>query len=522
MGSESPSFRTFDRAVALFLLLIAFGLGAAILANAPLSFDGAFYFFTLLDGHKFLAFHRRLINFPLEAPLLAAAHVTNSLGLLRLIFSASYATVPAVGLLLCWPICRVRRPSMMLWPAISTCIIALPGQFVFVAETIMAAALLWPALLAVLLGVSPAFLPLVVFASVVATVAHPAAAGPLAVITFVTIISAIIRPETRSTSLMFAVFFGALLIVRILIPLDSYESQALSLWGWIESFSRSVWGWPLVAIAFAAIAASVCLFAPEAANPLWLLGPLSFAGVALIVWAIDPEAWQSCLEYRSLVAPLSMGLMSAAAFDELWWSGRREAAQRRVRLYALIVSGAIFLTVLSIQSLEWAQMSARFARQLAGSNRGCLVASEVTGVPDSPLGNWSAPFYAIDSAGEAAHYDSGSIRDGMPFLRAHSGGGFRGQIGFPLRSPRRRRLVRLQRRAGESRKGGERIWAIGQASRGGPRNDGSTIMHHEQLLTLGSNCAKLQNPGAESPGFWSRGAEGYFLASSIVSSIADS
>jgi len=396
MGSESPSLGTFDRAAALFLLLIALGLAAAILANAPLSFDGAFYFFTLLDGHKFLAFHRRLINLPLQAPLLAAAHFTGSLGFLRLIFSASYATVPALGLLLCWPICRVRRPSMMLWPALSICVIALPSQFFFVSETIMEAALLWPALLAVLLGVSPALLALVVLTSVVATVAHPAAAGPLAAITCVTIICAIIRPETRRASLLFAVFFGALLIVRILIPLDSYDSQALSLWGWIESFIPSVWGWPLVAIACAATAASVCLFAPEAANPLWLLGPLSFAGVALIVWAIDPHAWRYCLGYRSLVAPLSMGLMSAAAFDELWWSGRREAAQRRVRLYALIVSGAIFFAVLSIQSLEWAEMSARFGRQLAASNRGCLLASEVPEILGSPLDNWSATFYAVD------------------------------------------------------------------------------------------------------------------------------
>src|ERR1700733_5826501 len=43
-------------------------------------------------------------------------------------------------------------PLDALWPRISICVIALPGQLFFVAETIMEATLLWPAVLAVLLG----------------------------------------------------------------------------------------------------------------------------------------------------------------------------------------------------------------------------------------------------------------------------------------------------------------------------------------------------------------------------------
>ena len=78
----------FDRAVAIFFALFLFALGIAVFVNAPLSYDGAFFLFRVLDTHQFAADHGRLINIPLELPLLVATHFTDNLGALRAISSA--------------------------------------------------------------------------------------------------------------------------------------------------------------------------------------------------------------------------------------------------------------------------------------------------------------------------------------------------------------------------------------------------------------------------------------------------
>ena len=47
------SVERFDRAVAIFLALTLIALGIATLVSAPLSFDGAFFLFRVLDTHQF-------------------------------------------------------------------------------------------------------------------------------------------------------------------------------------------------------------------------------------------------------------------------------------------------------------------------------------------------------------------------------------------------------------------------------------------------------------------------------------
>jgi hypothetical protein len=386
--------KAFNRAITIFFGLIALALGIATFVNAPLSYDGAYFLFRVLDDHQFAAFHGRPINIPLQIPLLAALHFTNDIRLLRLAFSAAYASIPLLGLALSWLICRSRCPSLFIWPAMSICIAALPGQFSLQSESIMAATLMWPALLAVLLGATPGVLSLVATSSLAATVAHPEAVVVLAFIVLVATTSAIVRPDSRRAAIVFAFALGVLLLVRALIPLDPYEANALTFETIVAAVNDSLLGWPLVAVVFAMLAALSCVFSARPHVRLYLMASLSLAGVALVAWAIRPANWAYCEDYRGWVAPLSLPFMAGAALQTLGPQKSSEDHLQDLRLYAMPLIGGIFFLVLSIQSFQWDRMSGRLTAELVYSDRGCI--SDVTSIRGTALDTWPTTFYALE------------------------------------------------------------------------------------------------------------------------------
>jgi hypothetical protein len=388
----------FDRAVAIFFALVLLTIAIATIVSAPLCYDGAFYLFRVLDSQRFSAAHLRLINIPLQLPVLIAQRLTQDLGVLRLIFSAAYASVPVFALAVSWFVCRSRRPSLFIWPAMSICIAGLPGQFFLSSETIMAVTLLWPALLTVLIGAPAAVLPWVAIASIGAACSHPYAVVVLALIVMFAIISAIVRPESRKQSIRLALGLSALLLARALAPLDSYETGAASFQTIIWTFKHSVIGWPLIAIALTMVAGFNCLTVRGSHAITFLIAPLALAGAALIAWAINPAAWAPCLDYRYCVMPVSLPLMTAAAVEELWLR-RSESQLQTIRCHAVSLIGAIFFVVLSIQSLQWGLGSRRLANELTSSGRGCIPRQAVTSVKNTALDFWSLGAYAVELQG---------------------------------------------------------------------------------------------------------------------------
>ena len=389
----------FDRAVAIFFALVLLAIAIATVENAPLSYDGAFYLFRVLDSERFSAAHLRLINIPLQIPVLIALRLTPDLAVLRLAFSAAYASVAVFALAVSWFVCRSRSPSLFIWPAMSICIAGLPGQFAFQSEAMMADTLLWPTLLAVLIGASPLVWLWVAITSIAAACSHPYAAVVLAFIVFVAILSAILRPQSRQRSLMLAIGLSVLLIARILAPLDAYESHALSLQTIIMSLNDSVIGWPLVAIAFTMVAALSCLLFDGSRPHLYLMTPLLLAGVALVAWAIRPASWANCLDYRYWVMPVSLPLMTGAAVEELWLGRTTEPRLQEIRRYAVFLIGAIFFVVLSIQSVQWGIGSRRLAAELISFDHGCIPRRAVTSVRNTALDFWSLGAYAVELQG---------------------------------------------------------------------------------------------------------------------------
>ncbi len=251
----------------------------------------------------------------------------------------------------------------------------------------MVPTLLWPALLTPLIGTPAAVLPLVAIASVIATASHPIAAPILALAVLVTVVSAITRPQMRRASLCFALFLGLLLIARVAAPLHECERRTYTVQIAVNSFRNAVLGLPLVAIAFTMIAALICLFPARRSAGAYLM-PLILAGAALVAWAIQPANWAICLDYRYWAPPVSLILMSGAAVEELWLRRSMESRLQEIRRYAMSLIGAIFLIVLSIQSVQWALMNQRLTSDLMDSDRGCVVSNSVAWLGDTPMDHW--------------------------------------------------------------------------------------------------------------------------------------
>ena len=393
MGAE----KSFDRGVTLFFVLIVIASVMATCVNAPLSFDGAFFLFRVLNAHQFASDHGRLINLPLQLPVMIGARSTENLAILRILFCGTYAAIPLIGLGVSWLVCR-SRGSLFIWPAMSICLGGLPGQFSFHSEATIVATLLWPALLAVLVNPSLGVLLVVALTSVAALFSHPYAGPMLAFIVAIAIAGAIVRPDSRKKSLTFALGLGALLLARALMKFDSYEGEAFGFRTVVVSFENAVIGWPLVAIGFIAIGALVALLRPGKHPEGYLLTALALAGIALVIWALHPSDWAQCNDYRYWDAPLCMSLMGCAAVQELWLRNSTEMRfdSHAPELYAIFLTGVIFLLVLSIQGLEWNRGSRRIAAELASSDRGCISFRSVPSIQGTALDFWSLGFYAIE------------------------------------------------------------------------------------------------------------------------------
>lgn len=401
MTTGLAASKAFSRMVGIFFGLVALTIVIATFANAPLAYDGAFFFFEVLETHRFVDYHHRLINDPLQVPVLAAAHLTDNLAVLRPFYCAGYAVIPILGLALAWLVCRSRRPSLFLWPALSICLIALPGQFSFHSEAIIMVTLLWPALLAAVLGCSPAVLGLVALAALGAAYSHPFAVMVLAFIVLVAMVSAKVQPRSPALSLGLAGWLGILLIIRAVAPLDPYEGHAAGVQTITMSLHDSVLGWPLVAVGLAAVAGLSALFPARSHSRTYVMIPLCLAGVALGVWASNPRTWANCNDYRYWVTPFSILMMSGAAIEELWLRSSPEPQLQEIRRYALPLIGAIYLVIISIQCLEWGILSRRLVNELVSSDSGCVTRVALKGIRATAMDYWPLGFYAIELQGRS-------------------------------------------------------------------------------------------------------------------------
>ncbi len=405
------SFERSELAAPLFLALITLALLIAAVAGDPLSWDGGSYLFSILDQQRWYLPMHRLINAPLEAPVLIASHFTNNLAVLRLIFSLCWVSPPAVGIYFAWLVCREQRPALFIWPALSLGLMALPGMPNFVSEAKMTATLSWPLLLAALLPVRRKLLPALAALAIVLRFTHPTAASFFALSAVVAAITAARSAgEERLVKFGLSALMGLLCVSRLLAPLVPYERETLA-WSSLHwSFVQLIEGWPLAMLAFSFLAALRCLLrrtlrrsaSPSAATapPIdyLLIAAVSIAGLCLVPWSLNARLWWKALNYKFWLIGFVLILMAACVLD-----ARLPADadfQWRVRQPALPVIGASFLVVLALQSAVWMGMTRRLLTELAAAPNRCVQRESIRWIRGTALDHWATDAYAIVIQGQ--------------------------------------------------------------------------------------------------------------------------
>lgn len=376
-------------------------LAIASCCNDPLSYDGAYHLFHILDTQATFSPNGRLVNVPLELTTVLVSHYTDNLTILRLIFSACYGSVPVVILAACWLICRETKRSLFIWPALSICIAALPGQFAFCSEPIFGTNLLWPVLLCALTDVPLSSLPIAVLASVAAFFAYPLVAIHFLCIAAVTFLCAWTKSMDSERELLYGAGIAMLAVVRVLEPVSDYERQTLSLNTMKFTLHSVFLGWPMIAVLATSLAAAALIWssslgrASRAAQYIAVVS-IGSAGLILVFWALDPRNWTDAQGYRFWYPGIALLLMIAASVDALY--GADEYRNKTVHFWnaALITISSAFFIVLSIQSIWWATLSHRLAATLQKTTNQCISKSSLPWIQNSALHHWGSNFYALD------------------------------------------------------------------------------------------------------------------------------
>ena len=372
-----------------YFSLTALGLLIAAFCGAALSWDGAAYLFHVLDEQRPFTPNHRLINIPLQWPVLLSSHFTSDLAVLRTIFGLSYITVPLVALALSWWIVRHQARSLFVWAALGVGFATLPGQFLLVSEANIAIQLFWPILLAILTGMRLVTVPVVLLLTVAVGLSHPDA---IALFGFAAVLAFAVGLRRRAArgwlwlwALYFAVVTG-IILVRFLRLRTAYEGDQVSLEMLRWTFSVAVAGLPLLAMMGSFLVATAIFAAPWVAkiqNRTLLLAIYAselVAGIGiavlLLVWASIPRLWMFANKFTFAALFTSLFPMGLAALEsllnpasdperadsELRWLHRRRTAQ---------VTAGIFALVLCAQSATWLYLT----RQLEQTGTAALLAN---------------------------------------------------------------------------------------------------------------------------------------------------
>lgn len=380
----------------LALALVALTSLTAAFAGLPLAWDGSYFLFRVLNEQSPLLtnVHNRLLLGILTFPVFLASQLTENFGILRFVFSLSYAAVPFVALACCWIVVR-RRPDLFVWPTLGICVALLPGSVLFVSEALIVAELSWPLLLAALVPGQPrSGVVICIVLGVVVAVSHPVA---LPLLLAVAVVGAVVRRRSWRAAVLWAISFtglAALNVVELTSRLTSFERESLEPSTAAIGLARGIVGLPIAALLLVTLTAFLIYrgarSTPEARRielQNLALVTLLFVALTLLIWAAVPAFWRGEIDFRGWAIPLTLPLFALAWLDARVARASDVAlAGRRMRL--AWAAAAVMFLVIAIQGVVWMQLVTRVSSAQAGGN-GCTVAESIEGFPDSALGHWA-------------------------------------------------------------------------------------------------------------------------------------
>jgi len=396
-------FLPVDRWMLLILTLFAIPLAIAVWNDAALTWDGAYYLFRTLDtGQPFIA-HDRLIDAPLHWPILWANRLTDSIPVLRAVFGVLHVITPLLSLALSWWVVRRVAPALIIWPIVGIGLATLPGQINFISEGIKAHQLIWPVLLAVLIGLPGRTIPMAGLVSLVIMYLHPAAVPIFAAVAGAALAIAYLRPTDRERLTPFAVSLLIAALLRYGMIGGGYQTGEMNIETMKRQWLNSAMGLPGIALALTFLTALTLLGASRLRTiPLVarLVPPaiVAVAGGALTIWAMDSSLWSDALEFRGPTNIVSLGIAGFAFADAALAHLTRTptlSSLPRIRQNAGQAIAVAFAVVLSIQSIGYGNVIDDMNDAIAASPEQCIPLGTLPDMPESPLNLWSTPSLSL-------------------------------------------------------------------------------------------------------------------------------
>lgn len=390
-----------------YLGLMSLGLVIAAIVGMPLAWDGSYVLFKTLDAQTAFEPHYRLPNIPFHMFVVLVSRVTDNFDVLRATFGLVHAVIPVLALAAAWWVARDTMPHLFVWAAFGIGLATLPGQIVFISESVKAVQLFWPILLAVLAHMPRAKLPVVIPIIAAVFYYHPISTALLIIASVVALLLWFTYGDEGNRMLWWSAGFAGLAVVRFLMIEPGYEREELSLVRMGGMFQVAVAGLPLAALVCAWVAGLLVFARPlvparsrtvrAVLTVLAGTGILAAGGI-LVVWASDPHLWWKAIDYRWWASVLSLPFLGMAVYEGV--AGRTRLLRDptrllRHRLRVVQLIGVAFVAVLAVQSAAFAGLVNQFSRELAQNPSACITPTSLMSIKRTVFDHWSVGTEAV-------------------------------------------------------------------------------------------------------------------------------
>jgi hypothetical protein len=395
--------KALDRWFLIVLAVFAIPLVVAVFTDAALTWDGAYLLFRTLDTGIPIIPHDRLLDAPIHRPVLWVNAFTNSLPVLRATFGVVHVITPLIVLALSWWVVRKDAPALIIWPVLSIGLATLPGQINFISEGIKTNQLIWPILLAVLIGLPARAIPMLAVVSVAIMFLHPASVLMLAAVSAAALVVGSLQPGNRDRLYPVAICIFAAAVLRYGMIADKYETDSMSVEIMRRQWRNAAMGLPGISLALTFLV-MVLIIAAGATKSfsrelrVLVIGLVALAGGVLMPWALEPARWWDALEFRGPANVVTLAAAGFAFLDAIWaiWTrGNCQRAVPEIRLQAARAIAVGFAIVLSTQCIMYGRTIEKMNDALAASPGRCLSLSQLPDMPESPLNLWSTPSLSL-------------------------------------------------------------------------------------------------------------------------------
>jgi hypothetical protein len=400
------------RSAILAIILLFIGGLWACWCDVAMIWDGAYQFaFTLIREQPYF-YLSRAHSYVLWLPVTWLEQWTSNVAVLKAAYGLPLCLAPAASAALSWWVVRRAAPHLFLWAAFGSAIGTLPGQIFMINDSIFQMHALWPVFLATFVPLTRGQLVAMLLLSVF-QLSHPIGIIACAMVAAAALAHAQFRePERRGTLRAWAAWFAVLAIggvLKLYIWPDDYAAREAT---WQNAFNAFLWGvmnWPLPGLLAMWLAAGVLAWKmrrhAERDYSRLLFGLLAGTALVWTVWGADTHRWNSAINYRRWVLPMSLPFFAAAFYEA--WLGPRAAEQpseaRALRGRVAVGVCAVFVLTLGSQSASWLGLWRRLERQVAETTAPMITPAEVAWTRGTPLDHWGVYSEVLVLQGREPH-----------------------------------------------------------------------------------------------------------------------